>query len=68
MSLEEGRELFKKHIADIIIRQSYKEWKLIDENDLSRGIYYSLPKIATKNPCPPLMQAREKSLDSWVSR
>ncbi len=39
MGWEEGKELFKKHIADIIVRQSYKEWKLLNENDLTKGLY-----------------------------
>jgi ubiquitin-protein ligase len=39
MRVEDNLELFKKHIADIVVQEQYKDWKLIDENDLSKGIY-----------------------------
>ena len=39
MSLEENKELFTKHVADVIVRESYKEWKPISEDDLSKGMY-----------------------------
>ncbi|MFX1295610.1 MAG: hypothetical protein ACFFD2_12265 [Promethearchaeota archaeon] len=39
MSFEKERELFKSHVADVIDRESYKEWKLIDKNDMAKGIY-----------------------------
>ncbi len=39
MSLEENKELFRKHVADVIVRESYKEWKPINEDDLSKGMY-----------------------------
>jgi len=39
MTWEEGRELFQKHIADIMVQEIYKDWRLIDEKDLTKGIY-----------------------------
>ena len=39
MSTEEGRELFKNHIANVLVRESYNDWNPIDKNDLTKGIY-----------------------------
>ncbi|MHA1131731.1 MAG: hypothetical protein ACTSQI_05270 [Candidatus Helarchaeota archaeon] len=39
MSLEAKKELFKKHVADVIVRESYKEWTPINETDLTKGMY-----------------------------